>query len=401
MKYYYQFILIGSTGALSDRIESLFRQKTEELKIPKSAFRILRNTNFDTGYAGNQPAFAVYFGDRNGQPRDSSLCRKLLREGVGILPVYFRPHGFPTETPPELYKLNGLLYNPSAEQKIVSMALEAFHLLRITRKIFISYRRAESSAVAIQLYETLEKNNFDVFLDTHCIRPGEDFEEILWHRMTDSDVVVMLNTKGFLNSIWCNHELAEAHAKQIAIVQLVWPDHQLENTSEICLPIPLHVSDFEAAKPGAPRQSANHSDLVTPTARLTPDILYHIVNEIESIRARNLASRQDNLITEFLQIARKAGKKVDLQPQRFITEERGAHTRRIFIPTVGIPQSIDCNRSEEFLRKINEYEVESIYLIYDDVRIRNRWLNHLAWLNNYLQIKTIPKQAFSTWLQNN
>lgn len=390
---------------LSDRVESLFLRKIEELKIPRTAFRILRNTDFDNEYAANQPAFAIYFGDRNRQTQDTLICQKLLKEGVGILPVFFREKEFKTEIPPELYKLNALLYYPNAEEKIVSMALESFHLLRMTRKIFISYRREESSSVAIQLYETLEKNNFDVFLDTHCIRPGEDFEEALWHRMTDSDVVLMLNTKGFLDSTWCSHELAEANAKQIAIVQLVWPNHQLEKTSEICLPIQLQTTDFEATKAGNLHEpttnTSNPEAKAAPPARLTAAILYHIVNEIESIRARNLASRQDNLISEFLQIARREGKKIDLQPERFITEERGEHKRRIFIPTVGIPQSIDCNRSEELLRQIKKYEVEGIYLIYDDVRVRNQWLNHLAWLNNYLKIKTIPKKEFSIWLKNN
>src|SRR5690606_38654447 len=94
---------------------------------------------------------------------------------------------------------------------------------------FISYKRSESSIVAIQLYELLEKNNFDVFLDTHSVDKGEDFQEELWHRMTDSDVILMLNTDGFLKSEWCNKEMEKAHIKRIGIVHLIWPECTFED----------------------------------------------------------------------------------------------------------------------------------------------------------------------------
>ena len=92
---------------------------------------------------------------------------------------------------------------------------------------------------------------------------------------------------------------------------------------------------------------------------------------------------------------------MNLQPERFITEDLGGKKRRIFIPTVGIPQSIDCNQSDDLKKEIRKYDVDSIHLIYDDLRIRNKWLNHLDWLNNYLEVKTIKKQDFDKWLQVN
>jgi hypothetical protein len=107
------------------------------------------------------------------------------------------------------------------------------------------------------------------------------------------------------------------------------------------------------------------------------------------------------LITEFLNIARKFGKQVNLQPERFITEDIADQKRRIFIPSVGIPQSIDCNQSSELKKEIREYSVDEVYLIYDDVRIREKWLKHLGYLNEYLDVKTIKKQEFDSWLQNN
>ena len=38
------------------------------------------------------------------------------------------------------------------------------------------------------------------------------------------------------------------------------------------------------------------------------------------VRARNLASRQDNLITEFMSIAKQCGRNITVQPERYLTE---------------------------------------------------------------------------------
>ena len=52
-------------------------------------------------------------------------------------------------------------------------------------------------------------------------------------------------------------------------------------------------------------------------------------------------------------------------------------------------------------KEIKEYSVDEVYLIYDNVRIREKWLKHLEYLNEYLDVKTIKKQEFDLWLQKN
>lgn len=388
MIYKYQLIILGATGELSDRIVDLFFEKLVELKQSRDSFIIINDSNFTREYKANQPSFAIYFGDKNGNFKHVKLVDKLLKDATLILPVFYK--SFSDEIPQILENQNGQLYDSSKDSKIVNLALESFGKLRHTRKIFISYKRDESSSVAIQLYEALEKNNFDVFLDTHSIKQGEPFQEELWHRMTDCDVIVLLNTPGFLTSKWCKEELAEANAKQIGIVQLIWPHNNIDSAAHVSFPKQLNDLDFIDGL-------YNNKD----SSKLKEDIVNEIVSSAESVRARNLASRQDNLITEFSNIALKYGKKINLQPERIITEELGDNKRRIFIPTIGIPQSLDCNMSEELAKEISDYEVESVYLIFDDIRIRENWLKHLDWLNNYLKIKTLKKQNFDKWFQRN
>lgn len=386
--YKYQLIILGTTGELSDRIVDLFFKELDELKLPKSAFIIINESNFDKEYKANQPSFAIYFGDTTNNFKDIGIVEKLLKDATLILPVYFG--SFSKEIPKILENQNGQLYDVAKDSKIVNLALESFGKLRNSRKIFISYKRDESSSVAIQLYESLEKNNFDVFLDTHSIKQGEPFQEELWHRMTDCDVIVLLNTPGFLTSKWCKEEIAEANAKQIGVVQLIWPNNTIDSATQVSFPKYLKDSDF-----------IDGIYSTSDSSKLKADVVRDIVSSVESVRARNLASRQDNLITEFSNTALKYGKKINLQPERFITEDLGDNKRRIFIPTIGIPQSLDCNVSEELVKEINEYDVESVHLIFDDIRIRENWLKHLDWLNNYLEIKTLKKQNFEKWLQKN
>lgn len=393
MKFKYQLIILGSKVPVIDDILTLFNKKLDELKLPKDSVKIIKANNYGTEYLGNQPCFVFYFGDTNGDFKDIDIVRQLLKDGSMILPIYFTDDSFKKEIPEILRNQNGIQYKKIEEDRIVDTALESFELLRSPRKLFISYKRDESTSVAIQLFEALEAHNFDVFLDTHSIGKAERFQEELWHRMTDCDVIVLLNTCGFLNSHWCKEEFAEAGAKQIGVVQLVWPNHnvKMDDTSHISYPIQLSKENFE-------------NDLFDDKklSKLKNDCVEEIIKEVESVRARNLAARQDSLITDFINIADRFGKKIVVQPERFLTEDIVNGERRIYIPTIGIPQSTSC-QTAEIKNELLSNGKASIRLIYDDLRIREKWINHLDWLNKNLNvdIKTLKKQEFEAWLQEN
>lgn len=394
MKYKYQLIILGSKVQIIEDLIELFHKKLDELKLPNNSVKIIDSDNFEAEYLGNQPAFVFYFGDIDSDFKDLDITQKLLKDGTMILPIYFKDESFSKEIPSILKNQNGIQYKKLEENRIVNIALESFELLNSTRKVFISYKRKESTSVAIQLFEALESHNFDVFLDTHSIGKGEAFQEELWHKMTDCDVIVLLNTPDFLNSHWCKEEFAEAGAKQIGIVQLVWPNHnvKMDDTSHISYPIQLIKENFE-------NDIFDNEDV----SKLKIDFIEEIIKEVESIRARNLAARQDNLITEFRNIADRLGKKVVVQPERFLTEDLTNGERRIFIPTIGIPQSTSCQSAEIKKELLNYGDNVSVKLIYDDLRIREKWINHLDWLNKNLNvdIKTLKKQEFESWLKKN
>jgi hypothetical protein len=394
MNYKDQLIILGTESPIVENIKNLFFKKLDDLKLPKDIVKIIDDKNFQEDYSGNQPAFVLYIGDISGDFKDLDIAEKLVKDGTMILPIYFTSESFSKEIPKVLENQNGIQYKLTEEDRIVNIALESFELLRITRKVFISYRRAESSSVAIQLYEALESHNFDVFLDTHTIGKAEAFQDELWHRMTDCDVIVLLNTPLFLESHWCKEEFAEASAKQIGIVQLVWPNHEIKKidpSSYLSYPLQLEEINFIDSV-------YNDKD----KSKLIENIVVEIIQKVESVRARNLAARQDNLITEFRNIAQRYDKHVVVQPEKFLTEDLANGKRRIYIPTIGIPQSTSC-QAAELKKELLNYEVDSVRLIYDDLRIRDKWLKHLDWLNdNFIKdIKTLKKQDFATWLEKN
>ncbi len=393
MRYQYQLITLGSQTPVTGELIAMLRDKLENLGLRKEVIKIIDANNFGSEYVGNQPAFVYYFGDLDGNYKHLDITQKLLKDGTMILPIFFTQDSFSKEIPKMLENQNGIYYKAVEKERIANITLEAFELLRNTRKIFISYKRNESTSIAIQLYEALEHHNFDVFLDTHSIGKAEPFQDELWHRMTDCDVIVLLNTPGFLKSHWCKEEFAEAGAKQIGIVQLVWPNHNIKTDSTSHLSYPKQLSEDHFVD-----GIYTHKD----KSKFKEEVVEEVIKEVESIRARNLAARQDNLITDFRNIAVKVGKQVVVQPEKFLTEDLPDGGRRLYIPTIGIPQSTSC-QSAEIRKELLGYKDVSIRLIYDDLRIRDKWLKHLDWLNDNFKkdIKTLKKQEFESWLMQN
>ena len=388
MKYRYQLILLGSTeDSIVKGIKEQIISDITNLRLPESILNIIDRDNLEEEYVGNQPAFSIYFGDKKRSFKDLSIVERLLKDGTMILPIYYNE--FSDEIPNELKNQNGIQYNDNQRSRIANVVLQAFELLRSTRKIFISYKRSESTSVAIQMYEALESHHFDVFLDTHSIEKGEPFQEELWHRMTDCDVILLLNTPGFLESHWCKEELAEASTKQIGIVQLVWPNHSIEAISHLSFPLKLKDIDFVDA-------IYDNKD----KSKLKDDKVEEIVQFVESVRSRNLASRQDNLITEFMSIAKQCGRSITVQPERYLTEVI-SDKKIIYIPTIGVPQSFNCQAADIRYEYDKNPKNTRIRLIYDDLRVREKWLKHLDWLNDNFKkdILTLKKQDFKTWLE--
>lgn len=385
----YQLAIIGNKHPLTGDILSALYKHLNELGIDKGYLVVLDELNFAIEYKANAPLFCLYFGDATGNFKNEDILGKLIADASLVLPVVHDIKRFTATIPAQLHKINGFeLASAIAIEPLVNLILEGLGLLRTSRRLFISYKRDESSTVAMQLYESLEKSGFDVFLDTHSIRPGEPFQDELWHRLADTDIVVLLNTPGFLNSQWTREELAKANAMQIGILQLLWPAHKLEVIATLSIPFALQDTDF-----GNNIYTDSKSYLVENTVK-------KIVEQAEYLRARSLAARQDNIVTEFMQAAKSTGKKADLHPQKFIQTKKSNGDDVIIIPTVGVPQALSYNKSDEVVTALKFSKKPTVFLLYDHINIRDKWLKHLDWLNTYLPIQAIKITNAEKWLQS-
>jgi hypothetical protein len=201
--------------------ETLFA-RTDDLGIDRSHISLIEEANMDSADP-KSPMAAVFFGYKGADDAAHPKLSALLANSIAIIPCVGADESVTAALPKSIGHINAFSshYAKSDWERIVSLLLENLRLLRSERRLFISYRRSESQSVAIQLYESFDKAGFDVFLDTRSVPYGADFQSILWHRMADSDVVVLLDTPNFRASYWTQQELSQANATNVQIMHLL------------------------------------------------------------------------------------------------------------------------------------------------------------------------------------
>ena len=387
---FYQLIFLGDTTCEAcEKVKRRFFELLAERGLEKGMVAVLDGTLTLTakeagGYDSAKPTFAFYFGRQGHADKDVDALQKLMGNGDAVYPVFFTV--FEQEVPDVLRPINGVQYTDEKLDSIVNVAFEELRLLRKKRRVFISYKRSDSAAVANQLYDVLSRHQFDVFLDTYSIRGAADFQAELHHRITDCDVLVQLNSQGFKDSKWCKEEITEANARRVGVLQVNWPGMQPDATEQLSVTKKLCATDFRRK-----RYKRNTSTLKTK-------VLNGIAMDVEAIRARNIAARQDNLTGEFVKEASRQGRTIIKEPT-FLVEQKADGTFWYYIPAIGVPQSVDCYESVKMLERWNGKMPDKVFLIYDDLSILPRWIEHLEWMNQYLEVKTIKMKEFEVWLK--
>ena len=379
--YKYQILFFGDRFDLFESIKDVFLKKVDELKLEKDSFVFLTNGE-SSGYKGNQPAYCIYANSTLWVSNSIvSYIRQQKAEGNAILPLFGKD--FAREIDKVMSEFNGQKIDEGIE-RIVNHILEGFNLLRRRRKLFISYRRTDSRTVALQLFEYFESLNYDVFLDTHSVPKASHFQNQLWHNMSDSDIVILLDTHDFLNSEWCPQELSFAENKRIAILRIKFPTSSIpDDNSAILSTVKLTDTSFDGDK-------------------LKDDLLPQVSQQVESLRARALASRQDCLITEFIESGRRHSRdivRIDQKLLRMNLHIEGKNEEYLFIPAVGVPQSSDFHTVDDELRWAISRASE-VFLIYDDTSLLKSWTSHLKWLDGQLRIHSLCISDFNKFFQN-
>src|SRR3546814_6630125 len=153
--------------------------------------------------------------------------------------------------------------------------MECLGLLSRQRRVFLSYRRNEARAAALQLFDALSSRGYEVFLDTHGVARAVDFQEALWHKLCDVDVMVMLETQTYFKGRWTREEFGRALAKNIGVLRVQWPDTTQSTETQTCSRVEIIPEEVHTA-----------------SGALAPAHLEHIDDQLERFRSPSFAVRR-------------------------------------------------------------------------------------------------------------
>jgi hypothetical protein len=322
---------------------------------------------------------AVYFG---GVPHaDVDVAQELVRSSAPIIPTIAVGGNFGTEVPGVLQGSNGLTRrNDDAEMtELAAAILEVVGLLRRQRRVFVSYRRVESTAAALQLHDLLISRGFDVFLDTHDIRPGDPFQDVLWHRLVDCDVMVMLDTPAYFESRWTRQEIGRARAKEIQVLRVIWPEHVPTKLTDLAETVYLDAAELEG-----------------PTGPIVAATAEAIALQVERLRSRSIAARYMSITGKLRADVEKIGGEVTGIGAHRAIAVKLLDDRTIWAyPVVGIPSAETLNDVADKAKRADQGEAP--ILVYDHIGIRDAWVAHLRWLDEQIKSVRAIKVSEAGW----
>lgn len=368
----YQIIVMGSKDDRLSILRSAVKSRAAELGIDPD--KIVYLDSGDT-YNRKLPALGIYFG--NAPKVVPSIIGSLIQDSIVIVPVVSDITVVSQEIPEELSHINAIQCSNSGENiaRLTSLVFETFRLLRKERGIFISYRRKGSQPLANKLYDELDKRGFDVFIDTRSVPPAADFQAELWHRMSDVDTIVLIDTPGFREGRWTKAELAQANLLGIQTLHLLWPGQKEESKYAFSHFVKLQTSDFKGSSPGR-------------GATITQDAINAICTLAEELRAQAMALRHAHLVDNFCDAARDLAFIPSVQPERWISVALPKGKSLAVVPAVGRPTS---DRINTIFESISAHKATDapIWAIYDSRGLHENWVKHLNWLDGHLPIRTL------------
>lgn len=376
----YEIAILGSVSPENrDRLTETIRGMIEDFDLALGQDVLIHNSA-TVGQRDKAAAFAaVYFG---GVPHvEVDLAQDLVRSSAPIIPTIATGANFGLEVPDFLQSTNGLTRrNDDPEMtELASAILEVVGLLRRQRRVFVSYRRVESTEAALQLHDLLISRGFDVFLDTHDIRPGDPFQDVLWHRLVDCDVMVMLDTPAYFESRWTRLEIGRARAKDIQVLRVIWPQHQPSKLADLAETVYLDAAELEGPR----------GPIVAATAEL-------IALRVERLRSRSIAARYMSITGKLRADVAKIGGTIEgIGAHRAIAVRLFGDRTFWAYPVVGIPSAETLNDVADKAKRADQGEAP--ILVYDHIGIRDAWTAHLRWLDEEIKSVRAIKVSEAGW----
>ena len=383
----YQILLLGENSELIPVVQSRLKVVLNDIQISEESYDFVYPNDFKEKSLGINPTIALYFTSETANDKDADIVSVLKQKSIVIIPIVDAFDNAGRLLPECLKEINAAcIANKDDENGITEVTnhvLSNLGLLTKERNIFISYKRADSQALANQLYGKFLHAGYTVFLDTESLSAGVNFQKTLRHRLADSFVLVLLNSKQFFDdkSKWTLEEYNTAQNLRIGICSILLPSVEVKRELSFNDIMRLDATDF-----------ADDNQKEIKEGKLDEIVLH-----IKSIYARLYESRKQSLVNAFTESLRKQ----HIRYIQLIDGSLSVESNKLkckVIPLIGIPKSWDYYISD--LKKQEDKDIP-VYLLYNNQCILDEWLKHLAWLEDKSGISTININDNISWIQTN
>jgi hypothetical protein len=241
----------------------------------------------------------AWYANWESDPRDACV--------MTVAPQLMPPKGFTDLLPSAIRRDDGhLLKRVNAAvwtekvTEVVPAILARADVTSGSARVFISYRRHETAAVALPLFDRLTREGFDVFLDQFSIPPGYDFQRRLGQELQDKSMVVLLESKYAGDSKWTQHEIDFAKRHRLGLLSIRMPDVDGRAAlvgDHASYPLKHDASDATdfAGKVEEVERSGTDNTLINRWPALTDGALGCVVAEIKRAHAAALFLRRHRL----------------------------------------------------------------------------------------------------------
>ena len=317
-------------------------------------------------------AAAIFFGGKHSKNIEINLT--IDASIIPILPVASRADNVGKEIPAALVRLNCVFYKEHGPERVFASLLECLGLLPRQRRVFLSYRRKDATPVAIQLFAELSARHYEVFLDTHKIGAGVDFQQSLWHNLCDVDVLIMLDTPEYFASRWTAAEYGRALAKGIGVLRVQWPDFDPSKITGTSSLVELVPEEFQE------------------DGTLSIDAIERICGNLEDFRSLAHATRHQSIVSAVQDAIVKVQGKVDgVDANRAMQITLRSGRKLIVQPTLGVPTAVTLQTALDRAGTIDSA------IVFDHLGIMPSWLQHMDWLKTKVKGARWVRMTDAAW----
>lgn len=347
----YQVVLLGSTFYESD-----LKDKMKDFSL----IRFIDKADVNRLY----PCLYLYYGrTEDDKTNTSGLDLKELSKRGKLLTIVDHPDTVPNCIPDDACSINAFIFNSSTDiERLKNLILRYFGLLDSNRKVFISYRRKEYSGLADQLFIALSHKGYKPFLDSYVIEPMEQFQDVLMHELSDSEIFIFLNSPTYLKSKWCRKEIMLARKHNVGVLQIDFNGagkvHELVNKKvlSIC-------------------QNADEKSLYSN------GVILWILWNVENLRAMSFEYRRASICNGIFM--KNQGKDLVFKDGIIVNRTDGV----AFMPYNYIPSSESLQDAGQSIDNIDN-SLRKV-LCYNGEKCLDKKRKHLDWLNNCLPVTAV------------